>query len=49
MEFEFDEDQLLLRRSVRETLARTSALPSDKLWATYTALGWVEARRSSWP
>jgi alkylation response protein AidB-like acyl-CoA dehydrogenase len=43
VEFEFDEDQLLLRRSVRETLARTSALPSDKLWATYTALGWLEA------
>ena len=43
MEFEFDEDQLLLRRSVRETLARTSALPEDELWATYTALGWLEA------
>jgi hypothetical protein len=43
VEFEFDEDQLLLRQSVRETLAKTSALPSDKLWATYTALGWLEA------
>jgi hypothetical protein len=26
VEFEFDEDQLLLRQSVRETLAKTSAL-----------------------
>jgi hypothetical protein len=43
VEFEFDEDQLLLRQSVREILAKTSALPSDKLWATYTALGWLEA------
>ena len=43
MEFEFDEDQLLLRQSVRETLAKTSALPADELWATYTALGWLEA------
>jgi len=43
VEFEFDEDQLLLRRSVRETLAKTSALPEDELWATYTALGWLEA------
>ena len=43
MEFEFDEDQLLLRQSVRETLAKTSALPEDELWATYTALGWLEA------
>jgi hypothetical protein len=43
VEFEFDEDQLLLRQSVRETLAKTSALPSDELWATYTALGWLEA------
>jgi hypothetical protein len=48
VEFEFDEDQPL-RQSVRETLAKTSALPEDELWATYTALGWVEARRSSWP
>jgi hypothetical protein len=43
VEFEFDEDQLLLRQSVRETLARTSALPENELWATYTALGWLEA------
>ena len=43
MEFELDEDQLLLRQSVRETLAKTSALPSGELWATYTALGWLEA------
>jgi hypothetical protein len=43
VEFEFDEDQLLLRQSVRETLAKTSALPEHELWATYTALGWLEA------
>jgi len=43
VELEFDEDQLLLRQSVRETLAKTSALSSGELWATYTALGWLEA------
>jgi alkylation response protein AidB-like acyl-CoA dehydrogenase len=43
VEFEFDQDQLLLRQSVRETLAKTGALPADELWATYTALGWLEA------
>ena len=43
MEFEFDEDQLLLRQSVRETLAKTRALSEAKLWSTYTELGWLEA------
>ena len=43
MEFEFDEDQLLLRQTVRETLAKTRTLPDDELWATYTSLGWLEA------
>jgi alkylation response protein AidB-like acyl-CoA dehydrogenase len=43
VEFEFDQDQLLHRQSVRETLAKTGALPADELWATYTALGWLEA------
>ena len=43
MEFEFDEDQLLLRQSVRETLAKTRALSEAELWSTYTELGWLEA------
>jgi alkylation response protein AidB-like acyl-CoA dehydrogenase len=43
VEFEFDEDQLLLRQTVRETLAKTRTLPDDELWATYTSLGWLEA------
>ena len=43
MEFEFDEDQRLLQQSVRETLAKTRALPADALWATYGELGWLEA------
>jgi len=43
VEFEFDEDQLLLRQSVRETLAKTRALSEAKLWSTYTELGWLEA------
>ena len=43
MEFEFDEDQLLLRQTIRETLAKTRTLPEDELWATYTSLGWLEA------
>jgi Acyl-CoA dehydrogenase, C-terminal domain len=43
VEFEFDEDQLLLRQTVRETVAKTRTLPEDELWATYTGLGWLEA------
>jgi len=43
VEFEFDEDQRLLQQAVRETLAKTRALPEDELWATYTELGWLEA------
>ncbi len=43
MEFEFDEDQLLLRQAVRETLAKTRTLAENELWATYTELGWLEA------
>jgi hypothetical protein len=43
VEFEFDEDQLLLRQTVRETLAKTRTLPEDALWATYAGLGWLEA------
>lgn len=43
VEFEFDEDQRLLRQSVRETLAKTRSLTDDEQWSTYTALGWLEA------
>jgi hypothetical protein len=43
VEFEFDEDQRLLRQVVRETVARSRSLPEAKLWTTYTELGWLEA------
>ncbi|MGY1503210.1 acyl-CoA dehydrogenase family protein [Streptomyces sp. QTS52] len=43
MEFEFDEDQRLLQRMVRETVARSRALPEKQLWSTYLELGWLEA------
>jgi alkylation response protein AidB-like acyl-CoA dehydrogenase len=43
VEFEFDEDQLLLRRMVRETVTKSRSLPEDQLWSTYLELGWLEA------
>lgn len=43
MEFEFDEDQQLLRRMVRETVAKSRSLPEEQLWSTYLDLGWLEA------
>ena len=43
MEFEFDEDQRLLRQVVRETVARSRSRPADQLWQTYQDLGWLEA------
>jgi hypothetical protein len=43
VKFEFDEDQRLLQQAVRETLAKTAALPEAELWATYQGLGWLEA------
>jgi hypothetical protein len=43
VEFEFDEDQQLLQRMVRETVAKSRALPEEQLWATYLDLGWLEA------
>lgn len=43
MELEFDEDQRLLRRSVRETVAGSRSLPEDRLWERYRRLGWLEA------
>jgi hypothetical protein len=43
VEFEFDEDQQLLQRMVRETVAKSRSLPEEQLWATYLELGWLEA------
>ncbi|MFC1402803.1 MULTISPECIES: acyl-CoA dehydrogenase family protein [Streptacidiphilus] len=43
MEFEFDEDQQLLQRLVRETVTKSRSLPEDQLWNTYQELGWLEA------
>jgi alkylation response protein AidB-like acyl-CoA dehydrogenase len=43
VEFEFDEDQRLLKETVRETLTKTQGLPEDQLWARYLDLGWLEA------
>jgi alkylation response protein AidB-like acyl-CoA dehydrogenase len=43
VEFEFDDDQRLLRQTVRETLAKTREQPGDAAWATYRELGWLEA------
>ena len=43
MEFEFDKDQLMFQQLVRRTVAKTRALPEEKLWATYLELGWMEA------
>ncbi|MFD0901949.1 acyl-CoA dehydrogenase family protein [Actinomadura sediminis] len=43
MEFEFDEDQRLLRQMVRETVAKSRSRPEDELWAAYRELGWLDA------
>jgi hypothetical protein len=43
VEFEFDEDQRLLRRLVRETLGKTQGRPEAELWRTYQELGWLDA------
>jgi alkylation response protein AidB-like acyl-CoA dehydrogenase len=43
VDFELDEDQRLLQQLVRETVAKSRALPEDQLWATYQELGWLEA------
>jgi hypothetical protein len=43
VDFEFDEDQRLLRQVVRETVAKSRSRPPDQLWATYLELGWLEA------
>jgi hypothetical protein len=43
VEFEFDEDQRLLRQVVRETVSKSRSQPEDQRWATYQELGWLEA------
>ncbi len=43
MEFEFDEDQRLLRRLVRETVRKAHGRPEAELWRMYQDLGWLEA------
>ncbi|MFK0109380.1 acyl-CoA dehydrogenase family protein [Streptomyces sp. NPDC091217] len=43
MEFELDEDQQLLRRTVRETVAKVRGRPGEQQWSTYQRLGWLEA------
>lgn len=43
MEFEFDDDQRLLQRVVRETVTKSRSLPEKQLWDTYLELGWLDA------
>ncbi|MGW7546507.1 acyl-CoA dehydrogenase family protein [Streptomyces sp. NPDC054770] len=43
MEYELDEDQQLLRRTVRETVAKVRGRPEEQQWSTYRRLGWLEA------
>ncbi|GHB60551.1 acyl-CoA dehydrogenase [Streptomyces umbrinus] len=43
MEFVLDADQLMLRRTVRETLAKSRSRGEREQWALYQELGWLEA------
>lgn len=43
MEFVLDEDQLMLRRTVREALAKSRSRSEREQWALYQELGWLEA------
>ncbi|GAA2401901.1 acyl-CoA dehydrogenase family protein [Actinomadura vinacea] len=43
MDVELDEDQRLLQRMVRETVAGLRSEPEERLWARYRELGWLEA------
>lgn len=43
MEFELDDEQRLLRRTARETVAKTRDRPESEQWATYRKLGWLDA------
>ncbi|MEU5755928.1 acyl-CoA dehydrogenase family protein [Streptomyces sp. NPDC047829] len=43
MEFELDEEQRMLRRTVRETVAKVRTQGEGRQWETYCSLGWLEA------
>ncbi|MFI7361313.1 acyl-CoA dehydrogenase family protein [Streptomyces sp. NPDC050149] len=43
MEFELDAEQRMLRRSVRETVAKVRVRSERRQWETYVGLGWLEA------
>ncbi|MEU1180351.1 acyl-CoA dehydrogenase family protein [Streptomyces sp. NPDC005820] len=43
MEFELDDEQRLLRRTVREAVAKVRGRPEREQWETYLRLGWLEA------
>lgn len=43
MEWELDEEQRMLRRTVRETIAKVRTQPENRQWETYLKLGWLEA------
>ncbi len=43
MEFELDEEQRMLRRTVRETVAKVRGRSEEQQWETYLRLGWLEA------
>jgi hypothetical protein len=43
MEFVLDEDQLMLRRTVREALAKSRGRNAQDQWDLYRSLGWMEA------
>jgi alkylation response protein AidB-like acyl-CoA dehydrogenase len=43
VEFEFSEEQRLLRQLVRETVSRSREQPEDRRWQVYQELGWLEA------
>lgn len=43
MEFALDEDQVLLQRSVRETLAKSHGRSEQERWELFQQLGWLDA------
>jgi alkylation response protein AidB-like acyl-CoA dehydrogenase len=43
VDFEFSEDQRLLRQVVRETITRSREQAEDQRWQLYQELGWLEA------
>jgi alkylation response protein AidB-like acyl-CoA dehydrogenase len=42
MEFALDEGQVLLQRSVRETLTKSRGRSGQELWSLYQELGWLD-------